>query len=109
MRTVTVTILDDQPEDIRKISDALLTQKWSDLFFELESCTNGSSLKEPYQSELYIIDIEMPGCSGFGIAETILEKCPSKKIIFCTSHDSYVFDSYDLSIFLLCQERTPEG
>lgn len=105
MRTVTVTILDDQPEDIRKISDALLTQKWSDLFFELESCTNGSSLKEPYQSELYIIDIEMPGCSGFGIAETILEKCPSKKIIFCTSHDSYVFDSYDLSIFYFVRKE----
>ncbi len=99
MRTLKVTILDDEPKDIRKISELLLSQKWNDLSFELESCTDASSLKEPYESDLYIVDIEMPGRSGFQVAETILKKCPSEKIIICTSHESYVFDSYDLSIF----------
>lgn len=49
--------------------------------------------------DLILLDIEMPGCTGMEIAETIKPFLPNVKIIFITSHIEYAIDAFELSIF----------
>lgn len=99
MKVIKISILDDDQNDIQKIAKVVNNQTDDEISFGIESFSSSSYLKEPYLSDLYIVDIKMPNDSGFSIAERILSKNNGAKIIFCTAHESFVFDSYDLNVF----------
>ena len=49
--------------------------------------------------DLLLLDIEMPGSSGMGLAQKIRPFLPQVKIIFVTSHVEYAIDAFELSVF----------
>ncbi len=94
-----ILIVDDSVEDLKLIKDKIIS------FFNIknieyqitESIQNG----DPVQYDKYdiaFIDICMP-ISGFDIAKEILKQSPSTKIVFCTSHNELVFDSFQIDLF----------
>ena len=91
-----VLIVDDSVEDVTVIKDKIIS------FFEMknveyqiiESIQNDN----PIQYDIAFIDICMP-ISGFDVAKEILKHSPNTKIVFCTSHNELVFDSFQIDLF----------
>lgn len=60
-----------------------------------EDLLNGAISKLDY----LFLDIEMPKRNGFQLAKEIKENFPQLDIIFLTSHEQYVYDSFSLRPF----------
>jgi two-component system LytT family response regulator len=45
--------------------------------------------------DLVFLDIQMPGCSGTEVAQSLA--APQPKIIFCTAYDQYALEAFELS------------
>ena len=54
---------------------------------------------ERYPINILFLDIDMPGVNGFRLAEGLCEKYPEILIIFVSSHDDYVYSSFEYSPF----------
>lgn len=52
-----------------------------------------------FSADIYIIDIELPGINGLETASKIRKADKYAIIIFLTSHDRYVFDSFEVRAF----------
>lgn len=64
--------------------------------------------------DLLLLDIEMPGLDGISLTNKVKEYLPNCLIIFITSHDKYVYDSFKVQPFrfipkLFMKERLPEA
>lgn len=56
-------------------------------------------LRDGFYYDLLLLDIEMPGIDGMGLAKSIHDNMPSARIIFITSHLEYAIEAYEFSIF----------
>ena len=94
------TICDDEPEHCELISRYIKA--------EYEKRMQGTDIAETnvYQSsadmlaeavedtDIFILDIECGDVSGFEVAKRIHEQKKDAGIVFCTSHENYVFQSF---------------
>ena len=99
MRIETI-IIDDSLTDLLRIAQALnhLSSVTDELQFQTFTYQNPNDMNR-YDKEWYIIDIDLGDISGFDIANEIKVKNPKAYIIFCTSHDDLVFQSFDVDVF----------
>lgn len=58
--------------------------------------------------EAVILDIRMPDTDGFQAAEKIRSVCPETKIIFITTEEELVYDSFDFQPFGFIPKTPPE-
>lgn len=70
----------------------------TDLQFNLRLCAD-PGLIQTFESDWYIIDVELNGKSGFEVAHKIQAENPYAKIIFCTAHPDLVFQSFQVNVF----------
>lgn len=56
-------------------------------------------LQDGINYALLLLDIEMPGIDGMGLAKVIRDTMPAAKIIFITSHLEYAITAYEFSVF----------
>lgn len=56
-------------------------------------------LQDGVYYDLLLLDIEMPGIDGMGLAKVIRDTMPAAKIIFITSHLEYAITAYEFSVF----------
>lgn len=64
---------------------------------EVYQYTDPNKLIEEYKTKNYdliFLDIEMPWMDGFSVAEILTNISPHVKIVFVTSHDDLVYDSF---------------
>ena len=65
-------------------------------------------LKEGRDSDVYFLDVEMPGMNGFELAEKIREHSPEACLIFLTSHTELAMEGrveYDEIIYLYREKK----
>lgn len=56
-------------------------------------------LQDGFYYDLLLLDIEMPGIDGMGLAKSIHDNMPAARIIFITSHLEYAITAYEFSVF----------
>ncbi len=56
-------------------------------------------LQDGIYYDLLLLDIEMPGVDGMGLAKNIHDNMPAARIIFITSHLEYAIEAYEFSVF----------
>lgn len=56
-------------------------------------------LQDGFYYDLLLLDIEMPGIDGMGLAKGIHDNMPAARIIFITSHLEYAITAYEFSVF----------
>ena len=81
-----ITIIDDHPIVAEGIS--LLLQQIEDT--QCNIITNSEMIKEEIEkrtSDLYIIDLSLPGINGFQLIELIRKQHPASKILVYTMHE----------------------
>ncbi len=95
----TILIVDDSRDDLNLIKNKIVS------FFENKEINYviREYLQEDNQyineeSDIAFIDICMP-INGFEVARNILKNSPNTKIVFCTSHNELVFDSFQVDLF----------
>lgn len=95
-----IGICDDNREDAIRIQQEVC--KCLKLFGEEKTITmiseDGRKLLENCRTKmvnLIFLDLEMPECNGFELAEQIYDFNPAIKIILVSNHENMVFDSYE--------------
>lgn len=66
--------------------------------FSRASAALAAMKEERLRPDIAFLDIEMPGMTGMGLAEAILEWDPECAIIFCTSYEQYAIDAIHLHV-----------
>lgn len=98
--TINCAIVDDDINDLNRITNLINGLSCESVSsFDIDSCDNPNRLNLNKQYDLYILDIDMPENNGFHLASRIYEKNSDAVIIFCSSHDDLVFDSFKLNAF----------
>ncbi len=97
---VRMTIVDDDKEFGRRIS-AIAREKYHMSGRQCVIRNYDSSqellwdIEDRYGSDIYCLDIEMPGLSGTALAHEIRLRDNEAYIIFLTSHNDYATDGYE--------------
>ena len=114
-----IAICDDDMVMGRHIEEEvqyLLKQK--NLVYNKQLFSDGRCLLYEIQDgthfDLLLLDIEMPGLDGISLTNKVKEYLPNCLIIFITSHDKYVYDSFKVQPFRFIpkqfmKERLPEA
>lgn len=93
-----ITIIDDDLKDINKVTDIIKGFNNADTTFMMKSYTDASRCNA-FDDDIYILDIDMPDEDGFHLARRITTSNLLAKIIFCTSHNDFVYSSFALNTF----------
>ena len=98
--TIDVTIIENEPEEINHLQDAL--NAWSkENTFPLSITTYMSgedyfASNSSHTSDLFFLDIQLSGMNGMDIAQKLRDSDYTGEIIFLTSFREYVFNGYQV-------------
>lgn len=99
--SVRIIICDDQPQELKQLSDALYQY---DPAFQIREYQQGNTLisdleEQEIDADLLFLDIYMPGLDGIQTAQKIRETRKDLKIIFLTSSTDYYPQAYEVFAF----------
>ena len=112
METLRVAVCDDDRVYLEQIKEEIKEYIGSmpgiaDM--QVSLFTDGRRLYEAGQQQpfdLVFLDIEMPERDGFWLAEQLGISCPETRLIFVSSHESWVFDAHEYMPPVVCEEGT---
>lgn len=100
-----IVVCDDDKIFLNKIKDSLLSlSQYFQVAISLSFYNNGSDLilflrNQTESFDLLFLDIDMPGISGLETAKELRQTYPNLIIIFISSFDQYVFQSFEYAPF----------
>lgn len=68
------------------------------VLYEIQTETD-QSFNIDAQFDIYFLDIDMPGISGFDLAEKIHNRYPEALIVFLTTHEELSMEGYQYQAF----------
>lgn len=110
---VRIDICDDEPLWIDKARSIIADHFNNKQEITLNFFDNAASLlnvlinKKEY-ADIVILDIDMPEINGFETARVIKEKYPDVLLMFYTSHEQYVFESFQFQPFRYIRKTCAE-
>ena len=99
---IKICICDDQDIFLQQVEDKVREILQGVREFSIAKFNNGDELIEKgleYDVDIVLLDIEMPGISGFDVAEALRGKKSNVEIIFITGHDDLVFNAWEYQPF----------
>lgn len=101
LERIRVAVCDDQPTDLQRINQAILEimkELGLEESIDIRLFADGKSLyesnsKNPF--DLLFLDIEMPEWNGMELAKRLGADNSKLKLIFVSSHENWVFDTYE--------------
>ena len=109
---LTVAICDDNSQVLdflEKEIDKLMREK--ELEHDISVFSSGKDFLEQHRKshfDVVFLDIKMPEMDGFEVAAKMREVFDKTYIIFVTSEDSLVYDSFDFQPFYFIPKSSPE-
>ena len=100
-------IIDDDPKMSEKLKHALEAHHIKSIF--TFTSTKNCSPELISKASLIFLDIEMPDDNGMEFAKRIRKNDADKKIIFISSHEQYVFDSFAAQPFYFIRKTDFEN
>lgn len=104
MATVNIALCDDEAEKGKQIDTCVenwLTVHEKDYTKQIFSSSRGLlyEIEDGRNFDLLLLDIEMPDLDGMELTERIKKYLPDVLIIFITSHEKYVYESFKVQPF----------
>ncbi len=99
---INILICDDNPNDLlnlKKNIDRFFFQLPESFDYHIDECTSGESLLSMCSENVYhalFLDIELPGINGLEAAKKLRKSNNSIIIIFVTSYDQFMRDSFEV-------------
>lgn len=100
-RKLAVGICDDEEKDLKRMEEGFincLEEMEIGILPEICLYSDGKQMFREATSRrfnLAFLDLEMPGCHGFDLAERLHMASPETMIIFVSSHESLVYPSFE--------------
>jgi two-component system LytT family response regulator len=92
---VRVLVADDEPLARERLRTLLAREEWVDLVAECPNGTEAIDAIGRLQPDLVLLDIQMPGASGFEVIEAVgPERMPL--VVFVTAFDRYALRAFDV-------------
>ena len=92
---VRVLVADDEPLARERLRTLLAREDWVDLIAECPNGTDAIDAIGRLQPDLVLLDIQMPGASGFEVIEAVgPERMPL--VVFVTAFDRYALRAFDV-------------
>lgn len=90
-----ILIVDDEQPARKKIRSFLKDQSGIEAILEAENGIEAVEKLQQHQPDIVLLDIQMPGMTGFEVIETIgIENMPV--IVFVTAYDQYAVDAFEV-------------
>ena len=99
MRSFGVFILDDDPDAVTRMEFLLRKYDFIKIVGKETFPKKAIPLIKSNKPDLIIIDIEMPGCSGFEVIEQVRDRNYSPNVVFVTAYDKYAVQAIKESVF----------
>lgn len=101
---ITIAVCDDNTEMEHFLAETIhKTLEKQQKIFDIHTYTGGQFLlyeiEDGVHYDLIFLDIEMPEIDGISLAEKVKTFLPQCLIIFITSYDKYVYDSFKVQPF----------
>ena len=96
---ISILIVDDEPEARDLLSILLGRIEGVNVAGEAENVENALLLVEKKEPDLILLDIQMPGKSGFELVSQLHEMRKDTGYIFITAHDEYAIRAVGASAF----------
>jgi two-component system LytT family response regulator len=87
-------IIDDEPPARRELRRLLAEFPWVEIVAEVGNIDQATVLVETLSPDLLLLDIQMPGGSGFDLLER-LEEVP--QVIFVTAYDEHAVKAFEVN------------
>jgi two-component system LytT family response regulator len=94
MASSRILIVDDEGPARARLRQMLASQDGFEIAGEAATGVEAIRLVSELKPDILLLDIQMPGCSGIDIAASLA--APRPQIIFCTAHDQYAVDAFEL-------------
>jgi two-component system LytT family response regulator len=94
-RKLRTIIVDDEPLARRLLRSLLADIPEVELIKECRNGREGVEATQELEPDLLILDIQMPGISGFDVVKE-LQSDLMPMVIFCTAYQRYAIDAFDL-------------
>lgn len=89
-----VLIVDDEAPARARLRQMIASHEGFEVAGEATTGVEAMRLASELKPDLILLDIQMPGCSGIDVAACLPR--PRPQIIFCTAHDQYAVDAFEL-------------
>jgi len=103
-KKITVLIADDAPEISARLTDAVLEVNGVELIGTVTDGDKAWQLIAAFKPDSVILDLQMPGLSGFELLKLIRRFLPTTLVIILTAYDSPQFrercEQYGADYFL---------
>lgn len=109
MNRIQIAVVDDNEKDLDMI-ETCLTDAFTNtsLHFSPAFYNDPEGIRDLLKYDLYILDIDMPGINGFDFARKIQKVSPAT-VMFCSSHEDLVFESFNLNAFYFIRKSQLES
>lgn len=111
LKAIDIYVCDDEKAFIEEVTEKIISLAKGKVDCNVTSFLTGESLlKQCMQKKpnVVILDIDMPGMSGFQVAKSIQEVNKDVMIIFYTSHDDKVYQVFEYKPFWFVRKSCPE-
>ena len=95
MKAITV---DDEIYMLENLQEAVSASSDIDAVAAFSSCSAALAYATENPVDVAVLDINMRGIGGLGLAEKLLELQPRCKIIFCTGYQEYAVSAFQLHV-----------
>ncbi|TCP29042.1 LytTR family two component transcriptional regulator [Scopulibacillus darangshiensis] len=95
---IKVGILDDRPIDLEKMVSIAKQREDTTILFAVQSAEEAYDCIKKEDIDLLIADIEMPGLSGYELADIIHTNAMEIGIIFVTANSGYAVHAFELNV-----------
>lgn len=103
----TICILDDDINFAYALKNSINISN-KELCLNFDILVNACPIKKSNYLNLnfYFLDIEMPNLTGYQVAEMIIKHEPKAIILFISTHEKYVFDSFQFRPYSFLRKET---
>ena len=95
MKGIHILIVDDEQPARKKLRSFLKEEENIESIIEAENGIEAAKLIQEKKPDLVLLDIQMPGMTGFEVIETVgVERMPA--VIFVTAYDQYALEAFEM-------------
>ncbi|MGP0072346.1 MAG: LytR/AlgR family response regulator transcription factor [Bryobacteraceae bacterium] len=94
MITIGTVVVDDEPLARANIVSLLLTDPEIHVLGECSSGADAAKVVRELRPSLLFLDVQMPGCDGFGVLEALGADVPPA-VVFVTAYDQYALKAFE--------------
>ena len=99
-----IAICDDQQIFIDRLKKLITSEETEIHIF----CSGDELLKSSIDFDIVLLDIEMPGTDGLGVAAKLYQKNRKTLLLFITSHREYSTKGYEFRAFRYVLKSEPD-